>query len=202
MYFSSNVRHLRALAKLTQSQVAAKILRNRSSISLHESGSVPDIDTLIKYSLLFNVTIDDLLLSDLSSNENVRYKITDITPKTIPLLVKSFQIADKFKAVCITDKWRKIVHVNKSFTRQTGYRYNYCIGKNPGQLLHRGDFPEKLKKELRQKLNGIDHFYIEIDKNYSRTGAPLVCNMHVINLPDGHISFATFLQVNKQDHNK
>jgi len=60
--WNENLVFFRQMKKLTQQQVAEKISVARSSVAAYEEGRAnPNIDTLIKLSDLFGVTIDDML---------------------------------------------------------------------------------------------------------------------------------------------
>ena len=59
---SMNLKRLRKEHQYTQENVAEKINVSRQSIAKWENGeSTPDIDTLIKLSKLYNVTLDNLV---------------------------------------------------------------------------------------------------------------------------------------------
>ena len=59
---SMNLKRLRKEHQYTQENVAEKINDSRQSIAKWENGeSTPDIDTLIKLSKLYNVTLDNLV---------------------------------------------------------------------------------------------------------------------------------------------
>lgn len=58
-----NLRRARENAELTQSSVRSAIGLNRSCLTYYELGrSTPTIFTLIKLSMVYNVTIEELLL--------------------------------------------------------------------------------------------------------------------------------------------
>ena len=59
---SMNLKRLRKMHQYTQENIAEKINVSRQSIAKWENGeSTPDIDTLIKLSKLYNVTLDNLI---------------------------------------------------------------------------------------------------------------------------------------------
>ena len=59
---SSNLKKLRKNAKLTQEDVAERINVSRQTVAKWEAGdSLPDIDSCIMLSKLYNVTLDDLV---------------------------------------------------------------------------------------------------------------------------------------------
>ncbi|MDE7329150.1 MAG: helix-turn-helix domain-containing protein [Clostridia bacterium] len=60
---SKNIRQLRTIAKLKQSELAAMLNVSAKLISHWETGySEPSISQLIALSRIFNVTIDELIL--------------------------------------------------------------------------------------------------------------------------------------------
>ncbi|MFN4122379.1 MAG: XRE family transcriptional regulator [Flavobacteriales bacterium] len=65
---SSNLKILRKIKGLSQEEVAEKLGLKRTSISGYENGtSEPSVEGLIKFSKLYNISIDSLLCEDLSS---------------------------------------------------------------------------------------------------------------------------------------
>ena len=71
-HFSYNVRWLRNLNELTQTELSVKLNCTRSIIGAYEEGRAEaKFEMLIKMADLFNVSIDDLL----------RKKITSVHPK-------------------------------------------------------------------------------------------------------------------------
>lgn len=62
MSFSDNLRELRLQHKLTQAKLAQTLHLSRTAISNYEQGKMqPSIETLIKISEIFNISIDNLL---------------------------------------------------------------------------------------------------------------------------------------------
>lgn len=59
---SKNLKRLRKIHQYTQEELAEKVNVSRQSIAKWESGeSSPDIESLIKFSNIYSVTIDDLV---------------------------------------------------------------------------------------------------------------------------------------------
>ncbi|KZE82871.1 hypothetical protein AV926_04805 [Myroides marinus] len=70
--FSNNLRFVRYKANLSQQKVSDKLCITRARYSKYEEGaSEPPFFVLIKISKYFNVSIDDLLLSDLRKHKQV-----------------------------------------------------------------------------------------------------------------------------------
>ena len=62
MPFSTNLRELRINQRYTQDELSKKLNLSRTAISNYEKGIIqPSIDTIIKISEIFNVSLDDLL---------------------------------------------------------------------------------------------------------------------------------------------
>lgn len=88
-YFGSNLKYLRKKAKVTQTEIAKRLNLGDTTISNYESGvSKPEFDTLIELANLFEVSIDNLLFSNLieenrifsrSENEKPPMKTTNDT---------------------------------------------------------------------------------------------------------------------------
>ena len=61
-YFGKNLRYLRGLNNMTQTDLSNKLNITHQSISNYEKGKrFCDLDTLVQVSELFNISIDDLL---------------------------------------------------------------------------------------------------------------------------------------------
>jgi len=81
-----NIRHLRKTHHLTQDQLADKIGINRAMIGSYEEGrAIPKITALQTLSHYFNVSIDDLVNTDLSSDKE-NTKGVDTTGKGLRVL--------------------------------------------------------------------------------------------------------------------
>lgn len=62
MSFSTNLRELRINQRYTQDELSKKLNLSRTAISNYEKGIIqPSIETIIKISEIFNVSLDDLL---------------------------------------------------------------------------------------------------------------------------------------------
>ena len=67
MQIGSKINQLRKMAGMTQEQFAEKLNVSRQTISKWESGiTQPDLESIIKISSMFQVTLDDLLLDEAS----------------------------------------------------------------------------------------------------------------------------------------
>lgn len=67
MDFSKNLKELREKNNLTQEEIAQKIKISRQSISNWERGkSYPDLEKIIMIKEIFNITLDELILGDLT----------------------------------------------------------------------------------------------------------------------------------------
>ena len=74
MLFNEKLKMLRKENNLTQEQLAEELNVSRQAITKWESGDgIPDIENLKQISILFNKTIDELIMEDKDVNiENVR----------------------------------------------------------------------------------------------------------------------------------
>lgn len=71
MKLSNNIRLLRKLRGLNQTEFGAKVQVKSETVSNYEREiSKPDIDTIVKMSKFFGVTIDDLVNKDFSNQKN------------------------------------------------------------------------------------------------------------------------------------
>lgn len=72
MYFYSNLSYLRTTKQLTQTALGKEIGLSKQIICLYESGSrEPSVETLLKVSDYFGISIDDLLKVDLQPTGSV-----------------------------------------------------------------------------------------------------------------------------------
>ncbi|WP_460920267.1 XRE family transcriptional regulator [Pontibacter brevis] len=79
---TSNIRHLRKGAGLTQAQLAEKLDIKRSLVGAYEEGRAePKLSTLVNVAKLFDVSLDELITADLT-REGVRGAATDGQAKT------------------------------------------------------------------------------------------------------------------------
>lgn len=87
-YLGLNIKHLRKVRELTQDQLADKIGVNRAMIGSYEEGrAVPKLEALRTISHYFDVTIDNLINTDLSSEKkNKNNNNADITGKGLRVL--------------------------------------------------------------------------------------------------------------------
>lgn len=69
-YFSNNLKFLTSKTNINQNQLANKLGIDRQQITKYIKGIEPGYDRLISIASIFNVSIDDLLLKDLSKEEN------------------------------------------------------------------------------------------------------------------------------------
>ena len=66
MHLGKNIKFLRKKLKVNQSEIGERVGVSKAAISSYEGGgSVPGIDTLIQLAMVFEVSIDDLLLRDI-----------------------------------------------------------------------------------------------------------------------------------------
>lgn len=70
MFFNSNLKFLMKLNNMTQVDLAKKMDTSRQNVNQIMSTEYPKVQTLIKLKEIFQVSIDDLLLKDLSKEEN------------------------------------------------------------------------------------------------------------------------------------
>lgn len=70
MYISQNIKYLRKQRKLSQNELAVELGVNMATISTYERGrSEPNLATLTQIAEFFSVSIDELILKDLSAIE-------------------------------------------------------------------------------------------------------------------------------------
>lgn len=70
MYFNSNLKFLMKLNNMSQVDLAKKMDTTRQNVNQIMSTEYPKVQTLLKLKEIFNVSIDDLLLKDLSKEQN------------------------------------------------------------------------------------------------------------------------------------
>lgn len=67
MYFNKNLKYLMKINNMSQSDLARKLDTSRQNINQIMNTEIPKVQTLIKLKEFFNISIDDLLLKDLSN---------------------------------------------------------------------------------------------------------------------------------------
>lgn len=83
MYFSENIKLLRKRRKRSQEDVSTALAISRTSLSGYENGSTePNLETLLKFSDYFKVSLDKLLKTDL----------TKLTESALSTLERGFDI--------------------------------------------------------------------------------------------------------------
>ena len=69
IYIAQNIRYLRKLKKLNQEELGAQLNKTKGAVSSYEkNASYPSVETLVVLAEFFELSIDDLLLTDLSEN--------------------------------------------------------------------------------------------------------------------------------------
>ena len=76
-------------------------------------------------------------------------------------------------AVSITDSFGKIVWVNKSFEKLTGYKLDEVRGKNPGAFLQGKGTDKETVKRISQQLAKHEASNGEVILNYTKSGDPV-----------------------------
>lgn len=85
---AKNIKKLRGEKNLTQSQLADKIGLNRSVIGAYEEGRAePRMTTLITMASYFDVSLDDLVLKDLTSGSSKAKFSDDSALRVLPITV-------------------------------------------------------------------------------------------------------------------
>ena len=80
-YLPLNIKHLRSKKNLTQSRVEQMIGLKRGNLHAYESGkNIPPLPVVIELSILFQVSIDELINSDLTAvNETAEPEVKYLT---------------------------------------------------------------------------------------------------------------------------
>ena len=82
MEIGKKINQLRKLSGITQEQLAEKLNVSRQTISKWESGgTTPDLDSVIKVSKIFHVSLDDLLLegeTDVTNKKGEQITLEDL----------------------------------------------------------------------------------------------------------------------------
>ena len=68
MFFGKNIKYLTKNTEINQNQLAKKLDVSRQAISSLINVKDPKASTLIKISKIYDISIDDLLLKDLSED--------------------------------------------------------------------------------------------------------------------------------------
>ena len=74
-YFGKNIRKIRSLKSLSQQAFAELFELKRGTLGAYEEGrSEPKLETLIKIANYFSIPIDDLLTTELTVNNLLKFK--------------------------------------------------------------------------------------------------------------------------------
>ena len=77
MELSKKIYQLRKLAGMTQEQLAEKLNISRQTLSKWENGtSVPDVESVVRLSVLFHTSLEELLLEEENRAEEEKTQIT------------------------------------------------------------------------------------------------------------------------------
>ena len=86
-HFGPNIRFLRRTKNLSQEMLASELDITRNKVVSYEKGATePKLEVLVSMSLYFGVTVDDLLLKDLSTTEELAAatrKFARLSPNTL-----------------------------------------------------------------------------------------------------------------------
>lgn len=82
--FGSNIKKIRSLKNYTQQHLADILGLTRAAVSSYEEGRAePKIETLMRASQIFGVSVDDFINKKLTVNEVSHFKVPEIAPKII-----------------------------------------------------------------------------------------------------------------------
>lgn len=77
-YFGKNIRKIRSIQKMSQSNLAEIFGLSRASIGSYEEGRAePKLDIIIKIAKHFSITVDDLVNKEITVNELYHFNIFD-----------------------------------------------------------------------------------------------------------------------------
>ncbi|MDT0677535.1 helix-turn-helix domain-containing protein [Autumnicola musiva] len=80
-YFGKNIRNIRNVKEMSQQAFAGMFELKRGTLGAYEEGrSEPRIETIIKIASHFNISIDDLLTTELTINKLLKFK-NDLAPE-------------------------------------------------------------------------------------------------------------------------
>ncbi len=83
--FGSNIKKIRSLKNYTQQHLADILGLTRAAVSSYEEGRAePKIETLMRASQIFGVSVDDFINKKLTVNEVSHFKVPEIAPQTAP----------------------------------------------------------------------------------------------------------------------
>ncbi len=82
--FGSNIKKIRSLKNYTQQHLADILGLTRAAVSSYEEGRAePKIETLMRASQIFGVSVDDFINKKLTVNEVSHFKVPEIAPKAV-----------------------------------------------------------------------------------------------------------------------
>jgi len=78
LYINRNIKYIRELRGLTQSQFAERLDLNRGNVASYEMNSIPPLEVLIKITDLYKISMDALIKSDLSKSMSEYSEVTSL----------------------------------------------------------------------------------------------------------------------------
>lgn len=180
MTFSEKLKLFRTTKKLTQEELAEKLDVSRQAITKWESGDgIPDIDNLKQLSILFGVTIDELVKDDKIIKINGKYSYQeeleiDHTKHFDIKISKIFEMnfkpntEEKVKIEILSDEEENLQELYKVKFDNRYNRLDIDIkGKSPAQDIVVNIFiPEKYidEIELNSKMKYLNISNLELNK--------------------------------------
>ena len=87
MEIGKKIHQFRKLSGISQEQLAEKLNVSRQTISKWETGAtLPDIQSIVKFCNIFQVTLNDLLLDEKNTNLSTVTSVSSACCQTIKLL--------------------------------------------------------------------------------------------------------------------
>lgn len=153
MKIGNRLKQIRIERQLTQETVAKDFFIRRQTISSWETGKTsPDIDSLVKLSNYYQVSLDDLLKEDANTVPKIEKQIIH---KAITPIIYTLLLTDFFFLTILILKLNKIINFDMGFTVVNMFGILNAISLIEISILQLRLTREKKFKIITQKLISI-----------------------------------------------
>ena len=146
-YFTNNLKELRKIYNLTQKEMSIKLDVQQGSYANYENGKrEPNYDVLIKISNIFNVSIDDLLLSNIYEKDINKISLSNYSIKNLISIDKfsKKKLLENLKSQKIYYE-KKYIEIKKILDTE--------IKKKLKEIDELIEFLENKKSDISEKVN-------------------------------------------------
>ena len=134
MELGKKIKQLRKFSGMTQEQLAEKLNISRQALSKWENGtSMPDVESVVRISMLFQISLEELLLKEEKYVEESKTQITleDLTQINLHNRRMNLLLSSGILFLTIGIMWASFVKALETTTESMGYiMYRYMVTGN------------------------------------------------------------------------